>query len=180
MARQEKVFYECQDMSDIAEKVMQNYGQWFGEEYIDSSDIWFALISGVQGKRSPDIYTDKNSKQWLQKQTKKKWCIAIWQERWDPWSTEKKNWKIFEALLKIAGIKPDISGHSFMFKLLGWNWQQESDDGLKLPSLFTDSTQKLLQLPSTIDPTDEPDDSEDSSEEETKEIVKVKLLKTGK
>lgn len=175
MARTEKHFYECLDMGDIAKEVLDKYGSWFGEDWIAYEDIWFSLISGDQAKRSPDVYIDTNSKEWLKKQTKKKYCIAVWETKWDEWSPEKKQWKVFECLLKIAKVKPDMSGYSFMYDLLGWNWEYDSDKGLtQLPDLLEDDTKAKLQLPNYLeDDTDEDDTSFIEDEEGQKPKVKM-------
>jgi hypothetical protein len=180
MARKERHFYECSQMQDIADEIFKKYGSWFeGEEdegeYIDIIDIWFALISGEQAKNSPDVYTDKVSKEWLQKQTKKKYCIAVWEEKWNNWTDAKQQWKIFECLLKISKIKQDISGYSFFFDVLGWNWERDSVLGIQIPELLDDNTKSVLQLPGYLD-ADVEDEEEIDQEEENKIKPKVKML----
>lgn len=183
MARSEKQFYECPQMADMAEKILSTYGSWFGEdEWFEASDVYFALISGEQAKRSPDVYIDKNNKEWIKKQTKKKYCIAVWESKWDSWNKTKQQWKIFECLLKIAKVKPDICGYSFMFDMLGWNWERDADTGLTAPpDLLEDKTKENLQLPGYLDAdTDEDDTSVEEVLESYGDKPKVKLLKENK
>jgi len=170
MARQQRQFYECTEMADILEEITQKYGSSMGEEYVDPSDIWCALIAGNKPKNSQDVYIDKNSKQWVQKHTKKLFCLAVWDEKWDSWSKQKKEWKVFESLLQIAKIKPDIVGHSCVFELLGWNWELEADIGNVLPELLSDEVSEKMALPGQ-------ETEEEEEVEEIREQPKVKLLK---
>jgi hypothetical protein len=151
MARTERRFDACSEMRKMAEDLIGVLYPWIGS--IDPDLIRFDTISSEQAKNSSDTFVDELTKDWLKQETPRRWVVAIYQDKWDEWDTTRRQWELFECLLKVAKIKPDLIGYRFMHDGLRHilkenmpeiDWRRSNNAGINLPNLLSDSTVKLL------------------------------------
>lgn len=148
MARKKRTFVECNEMKKIACELLKKYqGTFFG--LVDPDTIKFALITSEKAKNAKSIVVEENPKDWIQEATRLTALVAVYEEDWELWSKNRKEWEIMEALqlLPIGADgnkhKPDICEYAWRVNIIGPNWREKNDKGKDLPSLINFDKKQL-------------------------------------
>ena len=139
-------FEEAPEVLDIAKKLQEKYYAFIGSVNLDS--IYFTKMIGYKSRNAPVYIMSGLTQAWARSvlnnlQSRKNYCLGVWEEEWDELEKSKKEWIIFRCLYSISPaddgkIRPfDVQDYGFIVEYfvrigVGPYWEAKEN----LPSLL--------------------------------------------
>lgn len=147
----ERIYNVSHELRGMAEKLVSRYYLYLGT--VDLDNIFFAEIEGEKPKRGKVMEVSGIRSAWVkqerQKDNKTLYCLSVWGEDWDDIDPYKREWMVFDALMRISPIndgslrKPDIQEFGCIVEFLGPYWREKE----QLPGLLDGDEALPIPLP---------------------------------
>lgn len=150
-------FEDAPDVLLIAQKLQEKYFAFIG--YVNLETVYFTKMIGYKSRNAPPYIMSGLTQAWARSilnnhQSKKNYCLGVWDEEWDELEKSKKEWIIFRCLYSISPandgkLRPlDVQDYGFIVEYFvrsgfGPYWEQKEN----LPSLLDGNDILPLILP---------------------------------
>lgn len=150
----ENIYTESIELKSMTKKMIEWY--WLHISHVDIDNIFFAEIQEEKPKKAPIMFISGIKTKWVRQllsshpQYHYMYCIMIYKNEWDELYPVRKEWMLFDALLRIHPAnngslrQPDVNDFGIILEYLGIYWRNKDN----LPSLLQGD--KPLPIPSPL------------------------------